>query len=73
MPRSTRDPGAGRLPGGSMDLAVCAGDDTTDLQPDSSLKSAVVDALRWIFERSPVLAAALGKLVMACWRGFKEA
>jgi hypothetical protein len=39
----------------------------------SILKAVVVDILRHTFELSPALALSIGRRVLVCWPGFREA
>ena len=55
------------------DSAVGVVECTTPPADGSRLKEALVEALCWIFELSPPLAQALGRLVLACWPGFRGA
>jgi hypothetical protein len=37
------------------------------------LKNVIVDALRWLFERSPPLAMAINRMIVRMWRRMREA
>jgi hypothetical protein len=72
-PSAVVEPPETPLSDGGGQAAVYVWDDTTDIPSGSRVKDALADSLRWVFQRSPVLAMALGRIVLAVWPGFRGA
>jgi hypothetical protein len=53
--------------------AVSTADCSTPTPVSSILKVGLIDLLRHLSELSPGLVAVCGRIMLACWRGFREA